>query len=73
MAEDVVAGHPLLMKTAVLSGECVDKLEIFWKHLYTNQKKVFYYSNPSSSGTPNLVLTLLRLFALAIAHIWFLK
>ncbi len=28
MAEDVVAGHPLLMKTAVLSGECKYKLEI---------------------------------------------
>jgi hypothetical protein len=28
MAEDIVASHSLLMKTAVLSGECVEKLEI---------------------------------------------
>jgi hypothetical protein len=33
MAEDIVAGHPLLMTTAVLSGECVEKLEIFRKQL----------------------------------------
>jgi hypothetical protein len=33
MAEDIVASHPLLMKTAVLSGECVKKLEILWKYL----------------------------------------
>jgi hypothetical protein len=33
MAEDIVAGHPLLMTTAVLCGECVEKLEILWKHL----------------------------------------
>jgi hypothetical protein len=32
MAENVVAGHPLLMKTAVLSDECVEKLEILWKY-----------------------------------------
>jgi hypothetical protein len=23
MAEDIIAGHPLLMTTAVLSGECI--------------------------------------------------
>jgi hypothetical protein len=33
MAEDVAASHPLLMTTAVLSGECVENLEILWKHL----------------------------------------
>jgi hypothetical protein len=33
MAEYVVASHPLLMTTAVLSGECVEKLEILWKQL----------------------------------------
>jgi hypothetical protein len=33
MAEDVVKIHPLLMTTAVLSGECVEKLEILRKHL----------------------------------------
>jgi hypothetical protein len=33
----------------------------------------FYYSNSSSSGAPNLVLTFLRVFALAIVNIWFLK
>jgi hypothetical protein len=32
MAEDIVAIHPLLMTTAVLSGECVEKLEILLKH-----------------------------------------
>ncbi len=34
LAEDIVASHPLLMKTAVLCGECVEKLEILQKHLY---------------------------------------
>jgi hypothetical protein len=33
MAEDIVANHLLLMITAVLSGECVEKLEILRKHL----------------------------------------
>jgi hypothetical protein len=33
MAEDVVAGHPLLITTAVLSSEGVEKLEILWKQL----------------------------------------
>jgi hypothetical protein len=33
MAEDIVASHPLLMTTAVLSGECIEKLEILWKQL----------------------------------------
>jgi hypothetical protein len=33
MAEDIIAGHPLLMTTAVLSGECVEKLEILRKQL----------------------------------------
>jgi hypothetical protein len=33
MAEDVLAYHPLLMTTAVLSGKCVEKLEILRKHL----------------------------------------
>ncbi len=33
MAEDVVKSHSLLMKTEVLSGECIEKLEILWKHL----------------------------------------
>jgi hypothetical protein len=33
MAEDVVAPHPLLMTTAVLSSECIEKLEILWKQL----------------------------------------
>jgi hypothetical protein len=34
VAEDVLAAsHPLLMTTAVLSGECVEKLEILWKQL----------------------------------------
>jgi hypothetical protein len=33
MAKDVVAGHPLLMTTAVLSGECVEKLEILRNNL----------------------------------------
>jgi hypothetical protein len=28
MAEDIVASHPLLMTMAVLSGECVEKVEI---------------------------------------------
>jgi hypothetical protein len=31
MAEDIVTSHPLLMTTAVLSGECVEKLEILRK------------------------------------------
>jgi hypothetical protein len=31
MAEDVLAYHPLLIKTAVLSSECVEKLEILRK------------------------------------------
>jgi hypothetical protein len=31
MAEGIVTSHPLLMKTEVLSGECVDKLEIVRK------------------------------------------
>jgi hypothetical protein len=31
MAEDIITGHPLLMTTAVLSGECVEKLQILWK------------------------------------------
>jgi hypothetical protein len=33
MAEDIVTRHPLLMTTAVLSGECVEKLEILRKQL----------------------------------------
>jgi hypothetical protein len=33
MAEDVVTSDPLLMTTAVLSGECVEKLEILRKQL----------------------------------------
>jgi hypothetical protein len=33
MAEDIVISHPLLMTTAVLSAEWVEKLEILWKHL----------------------------------------
>jgi hypothetical protein len=33
MAENLIASHPLLMKTVVLSGECVDKLEILRKQL----------------------------------------
>jgi hypothetical protein len=33
MAEDAVASHSLLMTTAVVSGECVEKLEILWKNL----------------------------------------
>jgi hypothetical protein len=33
MAEDIVASNPLLMTTAVLSGKCVEKLKILWKHL----------------------------------------
>jgi hypothetical protein len=33
MAEDVVAGHPLLMKTAMLSSECVEKLKVLRKQL----------------------------------------
>jgi hypothetical protein len=33
MVEDIVASHPLLMKTAVLSGECIAKLEILRKQL----------------------------------------
>jgi hypothetical protein len=33
MAEDIVAGHPLLMTTAVLSGECVEKLKVLRKQL----------------------------------------
>jgi hypothetical protein len=31
MAEDIVTRHPLLMTTAVLSSECVEKLEILLK------------------------------------------
>jgi hypothetical protein len=31
MAENIIAGHLLLMTTAVLSGECVEKLEILQK------------------------------------------
>jgi hypothetical protein len=34
MAEDVVASHPLLITMVMLSGECVDKLEILQKHLF---------------------------------------
>ncbi len=34
MAEDIVASHPLLMTTAVLSGEYVEKLEILQKQLF---------------------------------------
>jgi hypothetical protein len=33
MAEDIVTSHPLLMITAVLSGECVEKLEILLQQL----------------------------------------
>jgi hypothetical protein len=33
MAEDFVGGHPLLMTTAVLSGKCMEKLEILKKKL----------------------------------------
>jgi hypothetical protein len=33
MAEDILASHSLLMTTAVLSGELVQKLEILSKHL----------------------------------------
>jgi hypothetical protein len=33
MAEDVVASHPLLMTTAVLSGEYVEKLKVLRKQL----------------------------------------
>jgi hypothetical protein len=33
MAEDVLACYSLLMITAVLSGECVEKLEIIWKQI----------------------------------------
>jgi hypothetical protein len=33
MAEDVIASHPFLMTTVVLSGECVEKLEILRKYL----------------------------------------
>jgi hypothetical protein len=33
MAEDIVASHPLLIITAVLSGECMKKSEILPKHL----------------------------------------
>jgi hypothetical protein len=33
MAEDIVTSHPLLMTTAVLSGESVEKLEILRKQL----------------------------------------
>jgi hypothetical protein len=32
MAENVVASHTLLMTMAVVLGECVENLEIFWKH-----------------------------------------
>jgi hypothetical protein len=31
MAEDIVASHPSPMTTAMLSGECVEKLEILRK------------------------------------------
>jgi hypothetical protein len=40
MTEDIVASHPLLMTTAVLSGECVEKLEILSKHLKTYQNNL---------------------------------
>jgi hypothetical protein len=33
MAEDFVASYLLLMTTAVLSGECIEKLEILRKQL----------------------------------------
>jgi hypothetical protein len=33
MAENIIAGYPLLMITAVLSGECIEKLEILRKQL----------------------------------------
>jgi hypothetical protein len=33
MAEDIVARHPLLMTTAILSGVCVEKLKILRKNL----------------------------------------
>jgi hypothetical protein len=33
VAEDVVTIHPLLMATAVFSGECEEKLEILRKYL----------------------------------------
>jgi hypothetical protein len=33
MAEDIVASHPLLMTSAVLSGESLEKLEILRKQL----------------------------------------
>jgi hypothetical protein len=32
MAEDIFASHPLLMTTAVLSRESIEKLEILRKH-----------------------------------------
>jgi hypothetical protein len=33
MAEDIVTCHPLLMTMAVLSGECIEKLEILREQL----------------------------------------
>jgi hypothetical protein len=33
MAEDIVTSHPLLMTTAVLSGECIGKLKVLRKQL----------------------------------------
>jgi hypothetical protein len=33
MAEDILIFHPLLMVTAVLYGECEEKLEILRKYL----------------------------------------
>jgi hypothetical protein len=67
MAEDIVT---LLMKTAVLSGECVEKLEILRKKIRIISPS---YCNPKSVGTSNLVLIFLCVFASVIAHIWFLK
>jgi hypothetical protein len=41
MAEDIVAGHPLLMTTAVLSDQCVEKLEILRKKFSKNRNNLF--------------------------------
>jgi hypothetical protein len=41
MAEDVVISHPLLITTAMLSGECVEKLEILRKYLLNISEQYF--------------------------------
>jgi hypothetical protein len=70
IAENFLASHSLLVAAAVLSSECVEKLEILGKKTFQNIRTTSpLYFNHLFSGTLNFVLTFLRVFALAIVHI----